>query len=270
MFINPAYNNRTMFLDFLVTFVAYFIRNILSVVLVIFILYYWTNRRYDRPNGYSMEQYTNSSPVTNFVRTIKRNMYFSKNKNISKNTPDQYRFFNTNVILIYEKREKKIKCIELKGNLRKLSDTGLYNSTIFNPIDIYDDLIKTFDYKTTFSDIEHYFDQNNIDYIIKTNKRKNDAGKIKKQALQLNTRKIDINQANESELASLPGINIIYAKKIIQKRDLKGGFKTTDDFISILKLKEHFLEQIKELIVISDYNTNKNSNANINERTIDL
>lgn len=62
--------------------------------------------------------------------------------------------------------------------------------------------------------------------------------------------KIDVNIANTEQLAELPGINIVKAKKIVEYRDKNGFFKTKDDFCQIAGIKEHFKEQIKELITV--------------------
>lgn len=62
---------------------------------------------------------------------------------------------------------------------------------------------------------------------------------------------IDINTASESELASLPGIGSILAKKAINHRVTKGSFNSIDEFSETLSLKPHVLERIKPLITIT-------------------
>lgn len=62
--------------------------------------------------------------------------------------------------------------------------------------------------------------------------------------------KIDVNIANTEQLSELPGINIVKAKKIVEHRDKNGFFKTKDDFCRIAGIKEHFKEQIKEMITV--------------------
>ena len=64
-----------------------------------------------------------------------------------------------------------------------------------------------------------------------------------------NGQKIDINTAEETELAKLPGINIITAKKIIGYRELHNGFKSKEEFYKKLKIKPHFQAQLEELII---------------------
>lgn len=62
--------------------------------------------------------------------------------------------------------------------------------------------------------------------------------------------KIDVNIANTEKLATLPGINIVKAKKIVEYRDKNGFFKTKDDFCKIADVKDHFIEQIKDMITV--------------------
>ncbi len=62
---------------------------------------------------------------------------------------------------------------------------------------------------------------------------------------------IDINICNEEDLASLPGITAITAKKAISYRNGKGGFSSVDELFEFLALKPHFVVQIRELVICS-------------------
>ena len=68
--------------------------------------------------------------------------------------------------------------------------------------------------------------------------------------LSSGSNKIDVNFATASEIAILPGINIVGAKKIVEYRDLNGLFKTEEDFFAVANVKEHFVQKIKPMIVI--------------------
>ena len=63
--------------------------------------------------------------------------------------------------------------------------------------------------------------------------------------------KIDINNASEVEITSLPGISIVIAKKLIKKREEIGGFKNTHEVFVYLKLKPHMENQLKDLICVN-------------------
>ena len=64
---------------------------------------------------------------------------------------------------------------------------------------------------------------------------------------------IDINNAQESELSKLSGINIILAKRIIQQREFIDGFKSKDEFFEFCNLKPHFVKQIEPRIMVGEF-----------------
>ena len=59
--------------------------------------------------------------------------------------------------------------------------------------------------------------------------------------------KIDINRCGEEELAKLPGINAILAKKAIGYRDEKGEFQSVEELIDLLGVKPHMAVQILKM-----------------------
>lgn len=67
-----------------------------------------------------------------------------------------------------------------------------------------------------------------------------------------NVVKINVNAAEASEISLLPGINIVSAKKIIEYRNKNGNFKSVEDFLSVAKVKEHFILKVKEMIEIGE------------------
>jgi|GEM_PF-2073691 len=56
---------------------------------------------------------------------------------------------------------------------------------------------------------------------------------------------IDINSCNESELADLPGVGLILAKKALKLRNDNNGFTSVDEFIQKLSIKPHYAEKLK-------------------------
>ena len=58
---------------------------------------------------------------------------------------------------------------------------------------------------------------------------------------------LNINAATEAELSSLPGVNIVVAKKTMKYIEKNGGFKTVDEFIQKMKIKDIFADQIKKV-----------------------
>ena len=80
---------------------------------------------------------------------------------------------------------------------------------------------------------------------------------------------VDINNAPEADLAALPGISVIMAKKAVKRREEIGGFKSADDFFLYLNIKPHMQEQLINLICIKEMQGRK-SLEQYNERNIDL
>ncbi|HZH60281.1 MAG TPA: helix-hairpin-helix domain-containing protein [Metabacillus sp.] len=56
---------------------------------------------------------------------------------------------------------------------------------------------------------------------------------------------IDINTASEQEIAKVPGIGSIFAKKVISVRTQENGFKSFDHFVEVLSVKPHLIGKIK-------------------------
>jgi DNA uptake protein ComE-like DNA-binding protein len=70
------------------------------------------------------------------------------------------------------------------------------------------------------------------------------------QTEQVTSNPIDLNRAPELELAGLPGVGPILAKKAIMERERIGGFRSLEDFSQLLNLKPHNVEKIRPLVVV--------------------
>lgn len=68
--------------------------------------------------------------------------------------------------------------------------------------------------------------------------------------LSNSSQKIDVNTAVAGELAILPGINIVGAKKIVEYRDINGIFNSEEEFLKAANVKEHFVPKIRSMIII--------------------
>lgn len=62
--------------------------------------------------------------------------------------------------------------------------------------------------------------------------------------------KIDLNNATDKELKRLPGVGNEIARRIIEYRELKGGFKSVEELKNIKGIGEKRFNSIKDLIVI--------------------
>lgn len=66
---------------------------------------------------------------------------------------------------------------------------------------------------------------------------------------------VDINNASVWELsAKLPGIGDTIAARIVEYRELIGGFRTVDDLIEVKGIGESKLEAIRPYCYVGDYN----------------
>jgi len=62
---------------------------------------------------------------------------------------------------------------------------------------------------------------------------------------------VDINQASELEIAKLPRVNLILAKKIIGVREGLGGFVSFEQFVQEVNLSQSIAEAVKDRVIFS-------------------
>jgi len=68
---------------------------------------------------------------------------------------------------------------------------------------------------------------------------------------------LDINSCTEEELAELPGIGLILAKKAIKMRSEKGCFASVDEFIEKLNINPHYTEKLEEMLCCGSVQANE-------------
>ncbi len=120
--------------------------------------------------------------------------------------------------------------------------------------------------------VENFVNMNNIQEAPKTVERQIDAPQFVEMGdvLSNESKQIDVNNATASEIAILPGINIVMAKKIVEYRDTNGLFKNADDFLKVANVKEHFISKIKPMIKFGAPPSPKNDDDNDEGRIIDF
>ena len=72
---------------------------------------------------------------------------------------------------------------------------------------------------------------------------------------------IDINTCDVTQLASLPGVSMILARKAIGIRNERGGFKSVDEFCEAIQLKPHFVVQVQDMATCSATSTSDEPSA---------
>lgn len=60
---------------------------------------------------------------------------------------------------------------------------------------------------------------------------------------------VDVNSASEQQIAALPGVGPILAKKAIKFRQSERAFQSVGDFAQVLGLKPHILQQLRARVV---------------------
>lgn len=104
--------------------------------------------------------------------------------------------------------------------------------TLENNYDTFEYVCGNFNYETQISDIWGYLTQNDIEYY----KLENNTKLVKY---------LDINEASEAEMTTLPGVTIAKAKRAIKIRNKNIQFLTMNQFYKAINLDEKFVEQIK-------------------------
>ena len=64
------------------------------------------------------------------------------------------------------------------------------------------------------------------------------------------TSRMDLNSANETQMAGLPGVGIILGKKAVMERQRRGGFGSIEEFCEALAMKPHIAERVRPLVEI--------------------
>ena len=152
----------------------------------------------------------------------------------------------------------------------------IISSKIHSYDDLWDMFCVSFNHNTTFDELAklsdtfkaviniHEINTSNNEIQPQNNKKSPIIGDyIKKDSL------LDVNNASEIELTSLPGVSIVLAKKLIKKREEIGGFKSVEEVCLFLHLKPHMQNQLEKLICVEKMKGSIQLKRYI-ERNIDL
>lgn len=166
-----------------------------------------------------------------------------------KKTDDSFILENKNIVLTYnfklnrfsfkDKAGFYIAKVSPKKFLENEDENKAYKAT-------FDSICLFFDDKIDFEKIKDFFE---IRYNVEVIKRKSNKIITSKNP---STREIvDINNASEEEIAKLPGINIVLAKKIIKYRELNNGFRSVVELFNTMNIKTPIRARLIKQIAIN-------------------
>lgn len=100
---------------------------------------------------------------------------------------------------------------------------------------------------------------NNKPQKTKKSKKRTKKERMKKRLQEIETKqieKIDINNADLEPIRKLPGINVVIAKRIINKREEINGFDSVQEVLDFINLNPHMSKTLKEQICVKPIKIN--------------
>ena len=200
---------------------------------------------------------------------------------------------NKSTIIVFDTKNKTLSCIDTTIKNRaatviwaeQLNSNTDKNDNLFESI--FDDICISFDQYANYTGILKILKQNFIVQETKPLKNVLPPSSFEGEKIKLDKNrediynkkingdysnyslKININKASAEEIAQLPGISIILAKKAVKYRDLHNGFKSFEEFFTELKLSPHFQKKLTSMIIIKEEKKKKAKPKN-DERIIDF
>ena len=173
-------------------------------------------------------------------------------------TKENVRLNGNRLEVIDKNKERKIICVNkiAKNSKRKIFTASInpeFRQYYLQPIDyvvdyLWDSICMGFDYSTVYENIASAA----TTAMLMVNESEIDAIAQNKTITTLKRENmLDLNKATEAEILALPGVNIVMAKKALKYIEKTGGFKSVDEFIQKLKIKDTFVEQIKAVTFVS-------------------
>lgn len=249
----------------------------------------YPGRRYNRFYGVFEDDFEGGMRISNgeengitdmIRKNLRRRNALKKVKNYLTKEKYILTLKNKNVILIMDTNNYTMTCLDQKVKGR--SATVAWRDQALSQLDrvdnefdrIFDSICISFDdnanYKGIVNILKTHFYINETD----TSPKKSAPIKITEdeKPIKLTSKHIkvvDINTADEKEIAKLPGINIITAKRIVKYRDEQGEFSSVEEICRIFKIKAHFQEKLEHQISFNKVGEKK-SKKQTNERIIDF
>ncbi len=277
MFRSYNYTDMIAFLVgvFILGFMMFPIQTAVLSVVIIIAYFYLRNANFISGKVMNESQSDRRRYALNTAR-----IYLAPHKSIWKDL----RLSNRLCILLLGSDGQSISAVESVKPFRSLR---VLKSKIHSNNDLWNMLCIDFSHTTSFDELVQKFNRFNVDISIKDShytvvQKAQSPNNIQPRQVQVvdinnevvnnikeNTEKLDINNASEVEITSLPGISIVMAKKLVKKRDEIKGFKSVDDVCIFLHLRPHIEKQIRDLICVNKMQGTAKPQRN-RERSIDL
>lgn len=245
-------------------------------------------RRYNRIYNYfedDTDEQSSSDGLAGIIRaSMRRRKALKACKKFAQKDKYVITLRNQNILIIFDSKNKTLCCIDNKVKGRSATvvwaeQLGAAAELMFDTHDntferTFDEICISFSERANYSGIievlKNRFTVQETKPAAKVQTPKPVATEEDKpiKLTVRNNKKIDINSADEKELAKLPGISIIIAKKIIKYRTLHNGFQTVEEFYREMKIKPHFQTQLNDLICI--YRAKNTKKSDDDERIIDF
>ncbi|MBR1374187.1 helix-hairpin-helix domain-containing protein [bacterium] len=146
------------------------------------------------------------------------------------------------------------------------------NSDVHTIDELWNMFCMVFNYQTSYTGLKELCEKFNVEIseINFNNGTYSQKHNIELPKISIETsERVDINNASEVEITGLPGINIVMAKRIVQRREEIKGFKSVDELTGFLKLREHTANMLRERVCFNKMRGSIKTKLN-SERSIDI
>ena len=234
---------------------------------------------FSQTRGYRGYTRANSDLADSIRARIRRRMALRRCKKFLSRKNKTFILKNQNAVLIFDVKKKTLVCFNAK-NIKQAASIEWFNQVISayeperdNTFErTFDDICVSFTDNSNFAGILKVL-KKNFDNVKEINQdASNDTNIIKHEInIKIPERKdrININDATAEQLSKLPGINIIAAKKIVQRISLKGNYFNLNEMFEEMNIKRHFQLQLEKLICAKPVEL-KNKKSENSDRIIDL
>jgi len=170
---------------------------------------------------------------------------------------------NSNITLLCDTKNKTLTCFD--NTCKERTATVIWSSQInYMPQDrdnifeiTFDNICFSFSDRATYGGILKVL-KDNFDDIqesgpVPTVQKEIPKAEDEEPIKPVLNRLVDINNSTVEQIATLPGINIVLAKRIVKYRESKGGIYSKEEFYKEFNIKPHFQKELNRLIVFTNH-----------------